>query len=224
MNPMDVLEIGRKRSGPKVWCAELAAFARRAFADATPMALRQAWLDTPEPDFTAGSVRAGWRAESLLILAELEDADIFTKVTGPNQKAWLLGDTFEIFLRPIEQSAYVEFHVTPNNQHLQLRFPDADAAVRASQGGSIRSFMVPGEVFRSRTWLRPENRRWFVFAKIPAAVVCAQPKPLRGSRWQFSFSRYDYIRGRAEPLISSTSPHAEANFHRQQEWGVINFK
>jgi hypothetical protein len=39
--------------------------------------------------------------------------------------------------------------------------------------------------------------------------------------WRFSFSRYDYTRGRVAPVISSTSPHAKADFHHQQEWGIL---
>jgi hypothetical protein len=30
-------------------------------------------------------------------------------------------------------------------------------------------------------------------------------------------------RGGGEPVIASTSPHAEPDFHRQQEWGALNF-
>jgi hypothetical protein len=234
MKQQDMLKIGPVRtegSGPKVQCALLADFPsgkiealRHAFAGASPLALRQAWLDKPEPDFAPGSVRVGWRNGSLLLLAELNDADIFTEMTKLNQKAWLLGDAFEIFLRPIQQAAYIEFHVTPNNQHLQLRFPDAAAVVRADQDGTVESLMLPGQVFHSKTWVQPEAGRWFIFAEIPAGAVGAESRSLSGCQWFFSFSRYDYTRGRKEPVISSTSPHALANFHRQQEWGLMTFK
>jgi hypothetical protein len=161
----------------------------------------------------------------LLVLAELTDADVFTGMTSLNQKAWLLGDTFEIFLRPAGQRAYVEFHVTPNNQHLQLRFPSAEDFARLSEAGLIENAMLPGEVFRSRTWGQIDARRWFVFAEVPAKAVCDGPvTQLPGRRWHFSFSRYDYTRGRTEPVISSTSAHAVANFHRQQEWGTMTFR
>jgi len=197
---------------------------RRAFRTAAPLELGQAWLKKTEADFAPGRVQTAWREQSLLVLAQLTDADIFTGVTGLNQKAWLLGDTFEIFLRPVGQPAYIEFHVTPNNRHLQLRFPNAEAAARAGRPGILESLMVPGEVFHSRTWVQPEARQWFVFAEIPAGAVCAAPTSLAGCRWHFSFSRYDYTRGRGKPVISSTSPHAVASFHRQEEWGVMTFR
>jgi hypothetical protein len=54
--------------------------------------------------------------------------------------------------------------------------------------------------------------------------VCDRPGPLASAEWLFSFSRYDYTRGRGEPVISSTSPHAAPAFHRQQEWGRLRFR
>lgn len=212
-------------------CSRLPAFAsgdleavRVAFAGATPCVLRQAWLAALEPDFAPAQVRAGWRENSLLVFAEITDLDIFTGVTGLNQRAWELGDTFEIFLRPENQAAYVEFHVTPNNQRLQLRFADAAVLERVRQTGSIEPALVSGEVFQSRTWVRPAERLWCVLAEIPAEAVGARIEPGAANAWRFSFSRYDYTRGRKEPVISSTSPHAEANFHRQQEWGRLIFE
>jgi hypothetical protein len=63
-----------------------------------------------------------------------------------------------------------------------------------------------------------------VLALIPVASVCEHVRPLAGSEWRFSFSRYDYTRGTDAPVISSTSPHAEPSFHRLQEWGMIRFR
>ncbi len=176
-----------------------------------------------EPNFAPGVVRIGWRSDSLLVLAELTDADIFTQATSNNQRFWELGDTFELFLRPVEQLAYFEFHVTPNNCRLQARFADAEMHQRLAQTGAFEEALMAGELFASKTWVRAETRQWFVFAEIPASSVCEPARPLAGSEWRFSFSRYDYTRGQAEPVISSTSPHSQPNFHRQEEWGVITF-
>jgi hypothetical protein len=196
---------------------------RAAFAAATPCALGQAWRAAVEPGFAPGEVRTGWRPDSLLLFAELTDRDIFSAATGMNQRMWELGDTFEMFLRPADRTAYVEFHVTPNNQRLQLRIPSAGALRRARAANVFDEFLLRGNVFHSVTWVQPENQKWFVHAAIPAIAVCGRARLNAGSRWHFSFSRYDYTRGGSEPVISSTSPHAAADFHRQQEWGVLNF-
>ncbi|MDB6018008.1 MAG: hypothetical protein JWR19_2497 [Pedosphaera sp.] len=213
-----------------IHCREFPAFAadnlesvRLAFRGATPCSLRQAWLQKEETDFAPAMVRVGWRSESLLIFAELTDVDVYNQATSLNQRIWELGDTFEIFLRPVTQESYVEFHVSPNNQRLQLRFKDAGALDHVRKTGSIESVVVVGEAFRSTTWVRPETQQWFAYAEIPASSVSDRSGPLNGCQWSFSFSRYDYTRGRKEPVISSTSGHAQPNFHRQHEWGMMNF-
>ncbi len=215
---------------PTLRCAPLPGFdaarleaARAAFASAPACPLGQAWRASPEPGFAPGQVRVGWREEALLLFAEFDDRDIFTRSTGLNQRMWELGDTFEIFLRPEGETAYVEFHVTPNNQRLQLRFPGTEALRKAQADNVFDAFLLPGDVFHSMTWVQPEHKKWFVHAVIPAAAVGDSARLAHGVLWHFSFSRYDYTRGPGQPVISSTSPHPVADFHRQQEWGVLNF-
>jgi hypothetical protein len=215
---------------PAIWCLPLPDFdqsnldsVRVAFEAATPCAMGQAWRAAVEPGFAPGQVRIGWREDSLLIFAELNDHDIFSSATTTNQRMWELGDTFEVFLRPDGQTEYIELHVTPNNQQLRLRFASTEALRSAQAANVFDDFLLPWNVFYSATWLQPENQKWFVYAAIPAIAVCSQARIRAGSRWHFSFSRYDYTRGNGEPVVSSTSPHAVADFHRQQEWGELVF-
>jgi hypothetical protein len=212
-------------------CTPLPAFestdlesARRAFDRAAPIALHQAWLAALDPAFTPATVRAGWRDDALLVFAELTDADIFTAATGHNQAFWELGDTFEIFLRPVDQQAYVELHVAPNNHHLHLRFPDAGWLARTPPAEVFGHALRPPDAFESHVWVNAQQQGWSVLASIPSAAVYDRPGQLAGTEWLFSFSRYDYTRGRTAPVISSTSPHTAPSFHRQQEWGRLRFR
>lgn len=219
------------RRPAQIDCFELPTFAPErldgvvgAFQSAAPCALGQGWLKNLEPDFGPGTVRVGWRGDSLLVFAELEDRDIWTQAGRHNQRFWELGDVFEIFLRPVSMERYVELQVTPNNYRLQLGYADAATVDRLRQLGTIDSVLIPGQAFESWTWVDAERQRWFVLAQIPVGTVCPGAKLLAGSEWRFSFSRYDYTRGRSEPVISSTSPHPVANFHRQQDWGTLRFR
>ena len=181
-------------------------------------------LSQPEPDFAPGSVGAGWREESLFLFAKLTDADIFTRATRHNQRMWDLGDAFEIFLRPETQEAYSEFHVTPNNLHLQLHFADAQSVRQLAVANSFENAMVDEVLFESAVWVRPEEKCWQISARIPAASIFLEPRQMLGAIWHFSFSRYDYTRGRSKPVISSTSAHLQPRFHEQSEWGVLQFE
>lgn len=202
---------------------DLAAVSK-AFQSAPQIALRQAWREKEEPDFAPGIIRVGWQNESLLVFAELSDADIFTRATGENEFLWEKGDAFEIFLRPEGQTAYFEFHVAPNNCRMQMRFADAQAVGRMSARGAFHEALVAGKFFCSMTWTQPEAKRWFVFADIPVASVCEKKQPLARTHWHFSFSRYDYTHDREKPVISSTSAHTQPKFHRQDEWGLMQFE
>jgi glucosamine-6-phosphate deaminase len=195
---------------------------QRAFQSAESCTLRQTWLPTHEGDFAPATVRTGWRDDSLLVLAELTDRDIFSQATGLNQRCWELGDSFEIFLRDETRDGYLELQVTPNNQRLQLRYAGREALERARATGDFGDALISGDAFRSKVWIEPD--RWVVLAEIPSALVCGAPVPLAGRQWRFSFSRYDYTRGRVEPVISSTSPHPQADFHRLQDWGFLRFE
>lgn len=218
------------RPGPLVTCRRLPAYdagdlaaVRRAFAAASLCDLGQAWQASVSAHFAPGRIRVGWREDTLLVFAELTDQDVFTRATAPNQRMWELGDALEIFLRPDRQTAYVEFHVTPKNLRLQLRIPDTATLRRAQAANVFDEFLVPGDAFQSAVWVQPEAQQWFVHAVIPAGRVAGPGRLAAGDRWHFSFSRYDYTRGIGEPVISSTSPHAVADFHRQQEWGELVF-
>jgi hypothetical protein len=197
---------------------------REVFRPASRQVMGQAWLEEEERDFAPAFVRVGWRDNSLLVFAELIDFDIFNAATAHNQRAWELGDTFEIFLQSVEQAAYVEFQVTPNNQRVQLRFSDSSIVENVRRTELVESVYVTGKAFYSRTWIQPKVRCWYVFAEIGAKELFEQAGSLRGSRLRFSFSRYDYTRMRKKPVISSTSRHAEPDFHRQHEWDVMSFE
>ena len=216
-------------SVPVVSCAELPALnletislgdARAAFNWAQPLMMRQGWRHDTEPGFQPGVVRTGWHGDHLYAFADLTDADVTTAATMPGQRFWEIGDTFEIFLRRDGVASYIECHVTPTNLRLQLRFPgDGPAALGA--GDPFDAALLPGDGFTSRVWRREGGDGWVVLAAVPAALANAPAGSLSGSTWRVSFGRYDFTRGAAAPVLSSTSPHAAIAFHRQHEWGVL---
>jgi hypothetical protein len=220
-----------QRLTPEIWCEPLPSFdpsnlasVRHAFQSATPCFFRQAWLDKEETGFSPGVVRTAGQGNLLLVFAELTDVDIFSWATKLNQRAWELGDVLEIFLRPAETESYFEFHVTPNNQRLQLAYPDVYGVAKARSTGRLDEFLIPGDVLQSRTWIEKPLSKWYVYAEIPVSTVTGSCYVRDQMQWRFSFGRYDYTRGTHHPVISSTSPLTQPDFHRQHEWGVMNFK
>jgi len=188
--------------------------------------LRQAWLPNPTTDLNAGIFKAGSWSDALVVYAELHDHDIFNPVHEFNETAFTQGDAFEMFMRPEGQDAYFEFHVTPHNQKLQLRFPSAEwfkSLRKASGKDTLRPCKVYRLLFESRTLILASQGKWHVLAMIPFSSVVENQNGGSPSRWLFSASRYDHTRGQKKPVLSSTSAHTHCNFHRQEEWGTLLF-
>ena len=198
---------------------------RSAFVLSERLPLLQAWRESPEEGFRPGTVRVGTRGGALWILAELADDDIFNPVTAFNDPAFLKGDAFEMFFAPEGQSSYREFHVTPANARLQLRFPRPGAAreLPCDAGDPLGPFKVAEPLFES--WTDAGAGRWSVLARVPLASIGekenASPQRRGGAVIRCSFCRYDWTRGVDRPVLSSTSPHPVCDFHRIAEWGAL---
>ena len=193
----------------------------RAFADADGVALEQHWLAQRQSNFRDCDVRAGFTENALWIYAQLEDDDIFSEATEFNQLLCELGDCFEIFLRPAQDEVYYEFHVSPENQVLQLRWPDAQTI--NNTGDDLSPFLMQPRRLQSHTKIDRDARNWRVLAGLTWEMLGAHPNQT-GTPWKFSFGRYDYARNRENPVLSSSSPHQQPNFHRQYEWGQLQFE
>lgn len=174
--------------------------------------LTQAWK--AENRLFGGTVRAALSEYGLFVIADLPDADIFNPVTGFNERAFLEGDVFEMFLQVPGSDAYYEFHVSPVNQKFQLRF------VKRREGEGMEAFdaeLLEGPI-ESDVCVLPAESRWEVAALIPWGRIGLDAAP---SAVKASFCRYDYTRrpdGRVDLEIYSTSPHKQPSFHRRQEW------
>lgn len=215
---------------PANFCPRLAPFdptdwnaTDNAFKHAPALALSQNWLEKPEPNFQPATVRAGWEPEALWVYADLADLDIYNSATQLNENTWRTGDVFEMFLRPLPTEPWLELHVTPENQQLQLRWPDNEDVFTVYQREGLTPFYLEDSRLISYTLVEPDQNRWRVLARVPQAVINGEPEIHDGDEWLFSFCRYDATRGVAEPVLSSSSPLTVAKFDTQNEWRKMKF-
>ncbi len=240
---MQLLELPTRKRGitsesPSVNCYQLLPFlpeplflpddwndVARSFVEADHCFLSQGWRHEPEEDFQSARASVGWDSENLWVYAELFDDDIFNSADGLNQNTWQTGDVFEIFLRPDGAETYFEFHVTPENHVLQLRWPDADTiSTLPTESGTeneLQPFLLNPKQIQTWTHINREQKKWRVLVALDWKLL--ERRPISGETWAFSFSRYDVSRERGTTILSSSSPHQVARFHRQQEWGTLTF-
>lgn len=202
---------------------------KTSLASGLVMDMKQTWQDMPSVNFAPCRVFTGWQDDSLVVYANISDKDIYNTAKELNEPAFMIGDAFEIFCRPLPQLAYYEMHVSPYNQNFQLRIASAKAFKDLCEKklDKIKEdyliHKIPFSMFASKTRIDTQEGVWEVFARIPFENIIEIDQPVGvGSSFLVSFSRYDYTRGQAEPVLSSTSPHAHCSYHRQQEWACVS--
>jgi hypothetical protein len=172
----------------------------------------QHWNKIPEPRFQPGFVEFTQTDSDLLIEASLQDHAMNLSRYPLNYPAFLECDAFEAFLGAEGAGHYYEFHVTPSNSILQLRFEIG------GERGDLVNHLVQEKLFSSHVLLQDSS--WNVELCVPLSALGFPPSPCL----RLSFGRYDYSADGGQPVISSTSPHQVCNFHRIEEWQVVDFK
>lgn len=199
----------------EVLAIKVSRFLNSGPPDKPTLQLDQPWNFSQDADFRPGTVQIGWSAESFIVEADLVDDEIITRATEDNQPLWTLGDVFEIFLQIEGRSDYVELHIAPNNLRMHLHKPNAAGKVSAeSPVLSIAEMLVSPPGFSSNVTY--SSHGWRIKATIPASVLGLHSYT-SGTEMRASLCRYDAGRDR-EPVLSKTSAHPIASFHRPHEW------
>jgi hypothetical protein len=176
------------------------------------------------PRINHTEVRIGWTPDALWVYAAMEDVDIHNSATQFNGDTWATGDVFEVFMRNNISTRYWELHVTPENQNLQLCWPNKDSIYRMARNKTgLDPFYVWEPVFESWTQVEADKNQWFALAKLPAGLLSQGKEIAVGDIWHFSFCRYDCTRGIPDATLYSTSRHPINDFHRQRDWNLLEF-
>ncbi|MFA6289663.1 MAG: hypothetical protein WC661_19960 [Opitutaceae bacterium] len=177
--------------------------------------LRQPWLTQAEADFQPAQVWLGIQGDELVAYAWLRDDQPSNRTVQWNEATWMKGDVLELFFHAEGRPGYFEFHVTPENQRLQLFFPSA-AAFRERR--KFHTWAIAESRFESAARINDTRTGWEVAMRIKLALVLDGPRDDGSRRFRFSFSRYDYQPGRVRPVTSATPPLSKPDFHNMSEW------
>lgn len=175
----------------------------------------QPWLPQAEPDFKPGQVWLGVQGDDLVAYAMLDDEQPSNRASRLNDATWVLGDALEFFFQAEGRPGYFEFHVTPENQRLQLFFPSREAFFERKKHVH---WAISENRFESITRINEPRTAWEAVMRMKLALVLGGPRTDGVRRFRFSFSRYDYQPGRAKPVTSATTPLSAPHFHTMSEW------
>jgi len=195
---------------------------RLAFGECPPIPMGRNFPGGDPKEAPSGEVRAGWMDRSICILADLQGENISTRATQLNDLLWLVGESFEIFLKFEEGDRYLEFHIAPNNCVLQLLFPYSHWRDEEHPGPaekSIQKFTIKKPAFTSRTW--KSGKGWTAFAMIDLQILEPALSTLEGQELGFLFGRYHYPQKDGKPILSCSSVLSLLDFHGQEGWRTL---
>lgn len=75
--------------------------------------------------------------------------------------------------------------------------------------------------FGSRVTILAGGQGWRIHARIPADTLPGGRTLRQGDQFHLSFSRYDADQKGVKTILSSTSPHKVASYHRRHEWRLV---
>jgi len=181
------------------------------------MPLGRSWLP-PAAQATPAPARARltWQPTALELEADFAGDPPANRARRLNELTWETGDVCELFLQVAGQGEYVELHVTPENQRLQLRFSATGIAEVRAGRRRLEEFMIADPHWvTSRTRLEPGH--WITHLSVPAACLgLAAFTP--GQRLRAAVCRYQCLPGQPEPVTSTTAALTQPGFHQPSSW------
>ena len=182
--------------------------------------LGQAWRTEPELGFNAGWARIRWNAAGLLFESVFLQRQPANRARSLNEPTWEMGDISEFFLQEPRTGRYIELHVTPENQRLQLLWPLGGLDRFRAGTAALSEFLVtdPDWVQSSATIAADH---WTARAFVPFTHLGLREGEMP-SGWRTAVCRYD--RSLGPELLSSTARLAQPNYHRHAEWSELRLE
>ncbi|SDS47111.1 hypothetical protein [Opitutus sp. GAS368] len=206
-----------------IWWAQIRSRAPVELSRLSPLSIGSDWLplgqfwqpNGPETGFHPGWARLGWEPEGLWLEAILFGPQPGNRARRLNEKTWELGEVCELFLRPPAAPVYLECHVTPENQRLQLAWPPLGLQRVRAGSAPLDSFLIDQpDWMQSRTFIGAGY--WVAQIFLPADRL-GVGSLLAGQNFGAMVGRYDYAAG-GTFVLSATAPLREPDFHRGAEW------
>jgi len=181
--------------------------------------LEQAWRGSTEEGFNGGWARLRWHPGGLLAEGVFRGRRQTNAARRLNERTWELGSVFELFLRADGYDRYLELHVTPENQRLQLLWPDDGLESFRAGRAALGDFLVSDPA-----WVTSETRiaenHWAVRVAVPfhcLGLAAGATLPTMRA----AVCRYDTGSGRE--VLSSTARLPAPNYHLLAYWSRLQF-
>jgi hypothetical protein len=177
-----------------------------------------------------GSVRLLHDDKNLYIAFAFEDADVVDLSKEDDQELCTLSDVAEVFLKPLDDTWYWEFHVTPKGRVSTYWWPGRGRLGLVGTQPHVKPRFIQVATWTQGTINNDHDRDqgWTALVAIPFAKLDRYGPPKDPhSRWTILLSRYDYSRYRMKgtgPELSAASALSEPNFHLVDEYPRLHLR
>jgi len=178
--------------------------------------LQQTWLGgKTDTRFQPGWARIRWNPSWFCVEAIFLCHRPANRARRLNERTWEQGDVCELFLQDARATTYLEIHVTPENQRLQLEFGENDIARVRAGTAPLENFCIHApDWVESSTYLGPGF--WATQLIVPAARFGSDLlSPTRS--FIGTVCRYDCDDARS-PTLSASAPLTELFYHHRADW------
>jgi hypothetical protein len=183
------------------------------------------WQGTSPGPAYATRARLLWDRDALYFAAEMTDSELRSFGTKHNDHLWN-GDVFELFFKPSpDRPEYYEFQANPKSVMFEVAFPKRGAEV--GPFGALPTLGMTVAARSDGTLNKPGDidKGWTVEGRIPwTAFAPSGGRPEPGAVWSFALCRYDYGPEGTKPVLMSSAPLTQPNYHRSEDYGKLRFE
>lgn len=171
----------------------------------------------PDRRFNPGWARIGWTSSALVVDFAFVATTARNRAIRLNERTYLLGDVGEIFLQWLGSDRYIEIHITPENQRLQLSW-DAAGLQRIRQRQAVLDDFAVADLNWVQSVTSVSPTLWSARVIVPAGTIAHGLANLESdSHLIAAVCRYDYG-GKETPILSSTVDFQGSPFHTRAAW------
>ena len=166
-----------------------------------------------------------WDREYLYYYAEMDDHDLFAKVTEHNGPIWT-DDAFELFFKPDDHKpGYYEFEVNPLNATMELFLPSRDSGGWVKYKGQAQIAMKTAvQIHGTLNQRSDQDKGWSVEGRIPwRDLSYTNGRPNIGEVWKFNACRVNVSVDAKEPELTTCAPLTEPSYHRYEDYATLKF-
>lgn len=170
-----------------------------------------------------GECRLLWDKDNLYVAASFVDSDLYAYGKEDHQHHYAMGDVFEVFIKPVDESYYWELYVTPLGHKTAFFFPGRGARIGVAMALEPIDIKVAAHVDGSVNNWHDRDRVWTAEMAIPRKELekyGAKFGP--GTKWLIFLARYNYSRYLPVTELSSYPAQAQVpNFHIHEEYASL---